>query len=244
MELSGGSGFSFEGYTCVFKGNGEVSSREEFLLREGSVKGLVPVVLYRENRDWVFVYDLDGGYSLGEILNRGEGLIGVSWFISLLELVGFCVSEFFFDVGGFFVVEDGIIMDFDDLSNIQLIYCPLYRGDFWGSFFYLFGCCFRDEVWFSSYLSGLDRFGGCYGIASVVSYLRGFVHCGSGVDDEGGLVVLDGEDGLGGGSKGRKGFLDVGYGFVLSYLEGASIRSLGLVVLVVFLVGVVFGFFV
>ena len=117
------SGFEFEGYTCLYRSRDILDSRDEFLLKEGKVPGLVPVFLYKENLDWVFVYDLEGGYTLGEIYGRGEKLIGVNWFVSFLEEVDFCVSEFFFDLEGFFI-STGFSFDFHlQCSAAVAIFC-------------------------------------------------------------------------------------------------------------------------
>ena len=229
-------GFEFEGYTCLYRSRDTLDARDEFLLKEGKVQGLVPVFLYKENLDWVFAYDLEGGYSLGEIYARGEKLIGVSWFLSFLKVVDFCVSEFFFNPEGFFVSMDTLLLDFDDLYKVRLIYCPLYKGDFWGSVLSLFGSIFREEVWFSDYLSGLERFGDSYSLGNFISFLKVFAE-----DSRGGSIPeelhIESE-------KPTKSIFDRGYLFLLDCLGKTSKISLVYIGLFVFLVGIIMGFLV
>ena len=235
-----GGGFVLEGYTLSFRGSGCLSGREEFLLREGRVPGLLSVFVYRENLDWVFVYELDGGYSLGEVVARGEGLIGLEWFVSFLGVVSFAVSEFFLVLDGFFVSLDSVVVGVGDLGVVGLVYCPLYGGDFWGSVLGLFGLLFRDEVWFGDYLVGLEGFNGCYGLDSFVGFLRGFMVGDGGVVPDG-LGLSDGGGVVGGSFVFSFGWLS---GVFLDWVVGLSVVGFCWCGLFLFLFGVVFGFLV
>lgn len=231
------SDFSFEGYTCVFRGNGGFSKRDEFLLRENEVESLVPVFLYEENLDWVFVYDLDGRYSLGDILNKGERIIGVSFFVSLLELVDYCIGEFFLELDCFFLSRESVMVGIDDLEEIKLVYCPLYKSDFWDSFFSLFGGCFRDEDWFEDYLSNLSRFDGKFTIRSFISYLGSYTSCEVLEENESKDMVM-------GEVNNRVSIFDRGYSFLLSWVSSASPIDLIFIVFVIFFIGIILSFLV
>ncbi len=170
--------FSVEGFSLVYRGRGSVSDRDAFLLKGGGVEFLLPVYFYRENLDFVFVYDLEGGYSLGERLSRGDGGFGVDDFVSILERVDYVSSEYFFDLSSFYMSPESLVYSMAD-GGCGLVYCPLYRGDFWGCVLSLFGSIFSGESWFMEYLDRLEALGNSYSISSFLTVVRLF---GSGCD--------------------------------------------------------------
>ena len=238
-------GFVRDGFALTFRGRGELDRREEYLLREG-VPGLVPLFFFREDLEWVFVYDLQGGYSLGDLEARGEGLVGVGVFVSILERIEFLVSEYFLVLEGFFLgVEEVVFVPGEGVpgsgslpGRVGLVYCPLFRGDFWGVFLSLFGSYFRGESWFGEYLTGLEGLGGSFSLSSFLVLVRSFVVC---VPLSGGVGVglLDDPE-VRVERRRRVGWFSLS-SFVLDWLEGAGVGSLVVVGGVVFLVGVVWG---
>ncbi len=170
--------FCVEGFSLVYRGRGSVSDRDSFLLKGGGVEFLLPLYFYRENLDFVFVYDLEGGYSLGEMLGRGDGGFGVDDFVSILERVDFVSSEYFFDLTSFYISPESLVYSMKD-GGCGLVYCPLYRGDFWGCVLSLFGSVFSGESWFMDYLNRLEALGNSYSISSFLTVVRLF---GSGCD--------------------------------------------------------------
>lgn len=177
--MSGGAvgDFCVEGFSLVYRGRGELVNRDAYLLKGGGVEFLLPLYFYRENFDFVFVYDLEGGYSLGERLARGDGAFGVDDFVSILERVDFVSSEYFFDLSSFYISPESIVYSMKD-GGCGLVYCPLYRGDFWGCVLSLFGSVFSGESWFMDYLDRLEALGNSYSISSFLTVVRLF---GSGV---------------------------------------------------------------
>ena len=178
--------FCVEGFSLVYRGRGSLSDRDAYFLKGNCVEFLLPVYFYRENLDFVFVYDLEGGYSLGERLTRGDGGFGVDDFVSILERVDFVSSEYFFDLSSFYLSPESLVYSMKD-GCCGLVYCPFYRGDFWGGVLSLFGSIFSGESWLMDYLDRLEALGGFYSISSFLSVVRLF---GSG--------VVDGIDGMGG----------------------------------------------
>lgn len=199
--------FCVEGFSLVYRGRGSLSDRDAYFLKGNGVEFLLPVYFYRENLDFVFVYDLEGGYSLGERLGRGDGGFGVDDFISILERVDFVSSEYFFDLSCFYISRESVVYSMDD-GGCGLVYCPLYRGDFWGGVLSLFGSIFSSESWFMDYLDRLEALGNNYSISSFLTVVRLF---GSGVGNsvDGGVsrgVIREGSDeGLVSGDRGGAG---------------------------------------
>jgi len=165
--------FCVEGFSLVYRGRGSVSDRDSFLLKGGGVEFLLPLYFYRENLDFVFIYDLEGGYSLGERLGRGDGGFGVDDFVSILERVDFVSSEYFFDLTSFYISPESLVYSMRD-GGCGLVYCPLYRGDFWGCVLSLFGSVFSGESWFMDYLNRLEALGNSYSISSFLTVVRLF----------------------------------------------------------------------
>lgn len=262
--------FCVEGFSLVYRGRGEVVSRDAYLLKGGGVEFLLPLYFYRENLDVVFVYDLEGGYSLGEKLSRGDGGFGVDDFVSILERVDFVSSEYFFDLSSFFISPESIVYSMAD-GGCGLVYCPLYRGDFWGCVLSLFGSVFSGESWFVDYLDRLEALGSSYSVSSFLTVVRLF---GSGVrpvsNSIGGSSVSEGDiaragsslgsggsgSGVGvfGGLLGSRSF-DVGgssnvassgfdwWSFVVSFI-GGGVGNVGCLVLLCLFVGFVLGLFI
>lgn len=166
--------FIFEGYTCMYKSKGEISPREEYLLKENTIDSLVPVFLYKENFQWVFSYDLQGGYCLSEIYSKEEDLINVYWFISLLEKINIDIKEFYLNKNSIYITKETILLDFNDLENMKVVYCPLYKGDFWTSILSLFGLLFRESIWFEDYLNNLNNLGSNFSIDSYILLLKNY----------------------------------------------------------------------
>ena len=206
--------FSVEGFSLVYRGRGELVNRDVYLLKGGGVEFLLPLYFYRENLDFVFVYDLEGGYSLGERLGRGDGGFGVGDFVCILERVDFVSSEYFFDLSSFYLSPESIIYSMKD-GGCGLVYCPLYRGDFWGSILSLFGSIFSGESWFGDYLDRLEALGSGFSISSFLSVVRFFGN-GGGVGVFGSVGDCGGvrDDGYGDGH-GCKGNSTGGFGGLL-----------------------------
>lgn len=270
--MSGGSvgEFCVEGFSLVYRGHGELVNRDAYLLKGGGVEFLLPLYFYRENFDFVFVYDLEGGYSLGEKLLRGASGFGVDDFVSILERVDFVSSEYFFDLSSFYISPESLVYSMKD-GGCGLVYCPLYRGDFWGSVLSLFGSVFSGESWFIDYLDRLEALGNSYSVSSFLTVVRLF---GSGVvsNSIGGSVsegdiartgrmgsgsLGNGCDGLGsgvfGGLLGSRSF-DLGdisnksssfdwWSLVLSFVVGGA-GNVGCLVLLFLFVGFVLGLFI
>lgn len=173
--MSGGEvgNFCIEGFSLVYRGRGEVVNRDAYLLKGGGVEFLLPLYFYRENMDFVFVYDLEGGYSLGERLGRGDGGFGVDDFVSILDRVDYVSSEYFFDLNSFYISPESLVYSMAD-GGCGLVYCPLYRGDFWGCVLSLFGSVFSGESWFMDYLDRLEALGNSYSVSSFLTVVRLF----------------------------------------------------------------------
>lgn len=269
--MSGGSvgEFCVEGFSLVYRGRGELVNRDAYLLKGGGVEFLLPLYFYRENFDFVFVFDLEGGYSLGERLVRCDGGFGVDDFVAILERVDFVSSEYFFDLSSFYISPESIVYSMKD-GGCGLVYCPLYSGDFWGSVLSLFGSIFSTESWFMDYLDRLEALGNSYSVSSFLTVVRLF---GSGVvsNSIGGSVsegegairsVYSKESGAAGGAfgglLGSRSF-DVGgntsdtnssflsgfdyWSLVLGFIAGGA-GNVGCLVLLCLFVGFVLGLFI
>ncbi|MDD2371129.1 MAG: hypothetical protein PHQ32_03910 [Firmicutes bacterium] len=226
-----GEGFCVEGFSLVFRGRGSLSSRDEFLLKGNGVEFFLPVYFYRDSLDWVFVYDLEGGYSLGERFGRNDGDISINDFISILERVDYVSGEYFFELGSFYISLESVVYSMKD-GGCGLVYCPFYVGDFWGSILSLFGTLFSGELWFGEYLNRLEGLGNNISIKSFVSMVGCFG--GGRVDGKGGNVncmgvegidcdrgvVGDGTIGYGGSMLSR--MFGVGHGSSISKDDGGS----------------------
>lgn len=249
-------GFVVEGFSLSYRGRGSVSVRDGFLLRGDGVEYLVPLYFYRDGLDMVFVYDLEGGYSLGERLDRGDGDIGVGDFVSILERVDFVSGEYFFDLCSFYVSRESVVYSMRD-GGCGLVYCPLYRGDFWGGVLSLFGSIFSNEPWFGEYLNRLEGLGVSFSIGSFVSMVgcfgdgRGSGNVNLLVDgvmnsgvSKGSLFCLNSsrEGGnKGSGSSGFGSLLGIDWwGLVVSFICG-GVGNLGFVVMFFLFVGFVMG---
>ncbi|KAF0092475.1 MAG: hypothetical protein FD141_659 [Fusobacteria bacterium] len=198
--------FCVEGFSLVYRGRGELVGRDAYLLKGGGVEFLLPVYFYRENLDFVFVYDLEGGYSLGERLDRGDGGFGVDDFVSILERVDFVSSEYFFDLSSFYISPESIVYSMDGCG---LVYCPFYKGDFWGGVLSLFGSVFSGESWFMDYLDRLEALGNSFSISSFLGVVRlfGSVCVGDSVSNDVGSVRSVGRiSSYGGNVSGGNGF--------------------------------------
>jgi hypothetical protein len=251
--------FCVEGFSLVYRGRGELSNRDAYLLKGGGVEFLLPVYFFRESLDFVFVYDLMGGYSLGERLSRGDGGFGVDDFVSILERVDFVSSEYFFDLSSFYISRESLVYSMKD-GGCGLVYCPFYRGDFWGGVLSLFGSVFSGESWFGDYLDRLEALGNSFSVSSFLGVVRLF---GSGVSDSSfGDSSVQGSNGSGsfGGLLGGRGFglgegiKEVGSGvgvlsgfdwwsFVLEFV-GGGFGNVGCLVLLFLFVGFVLGLFI
>lgn len=165
--------FCVEGFSLVYRGRGSLSDRDAYFLKGNGVEFLLPVYFYRESMDFVFVYDLEGGYSLGERLSRGDGGFGVGDFVSILERVDFVSSEYFFDLCSFYISRESVVYSMSD-GGCGLVYCPLYRGDFWGGVLSLFGSIFSGESWFVEYLDRLEALGSSFSVSSFLNVVRLF----------------------------------------------------------------------
>lgn len=262
--------FCVEGFSLVFRGGGSLSDRDAFFLKGNGVEFLLPVYFYRENLDFIFVYDLEGGYSLGERLARGDGGFGVGDFVSILERVDFVSSEYFFELSSFYISRESIVYSMSD-GGCGLVYCPLYRGDFWGGVLSLFGSIFSSESWFVEYLDRLEALGSSYSISSFLSVVRLFGDCGycvgksigsvecKGVMDSGGEVRSSGSGVFGGllggrvfgssfvnDSAGSAGGLFSGFDWwslVVAFI-GGGVGNVGCLVLLFLFVGFVLGLFI
>ncbi len=242
-------GFLVEGFSLSYRGPGSVSARDDFLLKGNGVDFLLPLYFYRDGFDMVFVYDLEGGYSLGERVNRGDGDIGVSDFVSILERVDYVSGEYFFDLSSFYISLESVVYSMKD-GGCGLVYCPLYRGDFWGSILSLFGSIFSNEVWFGEYLNRLEGLGSCFSIKSFVSMVgcfgEGRVGSGlvNGVVDRkvsGGSLFSVGGGNVGGVCSGKGGLLGFDWwGFVVSFVCG-GVGNVGFLVMFFLFVGYVMG---
>lgn len=224
-----------DGFVLTVRGRGVLDRREEFLLREGVVPGLVPLYFYREDLDFVFVYDLEGGYSLEELAGRGESLVSVGLFVGMLERLEFLVSEFFLELDCFLFDPRWVVFNGGD-GGVCFVYCPLLRGDFWSSFLGFFGGVFRGEVWFGEYLSSLERLGDGFSVGSFLEVVRCF---DEGVPERGGVGVSVLDDPV--VAKERKGRVFSLGSFVLGRLELLDRRVLLYVAGGVFLVGFFWG---
>lgn len=257
--------FCVEGFSLVYRGRGSLSDRDIFFLKGDGVEFLLPVYFYRENLDFVFVYDLEGGYSLGERLARGDGGFGVDDFIALLERVDYVSSEYFFELSSFYISRESIVYSMSD-GGCGLVYCPLYRGDFWGGVLSLFGSIFSTESWFVDYLDRLEALGSSYSISSFLSVVRLFGYGGESLDKRIGSVEASGEyegslgSGIFGGLLGGRGFgsssindaagsaggLFSGFDWwslVVSFV-GGGVGNVGCLVLLFLFVGFVLGLFI
>ena len=218
-----------DGFVLTVRGRGVLERRVEFLLREGVVPGLVPLYFYREDLDFVFVYDLEGGYSLEELAGRGEGFVSVGLCVGLLERLEFLVSEFFLELDCF-MFDPGWVVFGAGGEVGSFVYCPLMRGDFWVSFLGWFGGVFRGEGWFGEYLSSLERLGDGFSVGSFLEVVRVF---DGGVSLRGGVGVSVLDDPVVAKERKGRGF-SLG-SFVLGRLELLERRVL------LFVAGGVFG---
>lgn len=227
------SGFVQEGFTLSFRGSGVLSDRDVYFLEQGVLASLLPVCFYRENLDWVFVYDLEVGFSLGELAERGEALVSVSLVVSFLEGLLVLIEEFFLAPDGFLVSVDSLFVAHEGSSPL-FVYCPLFHGALMPQVLSLVALCFRGEVWFSKYLEGLEGLSGGLCLRSLVVLLGSFREPVVSTYVDG--VSTYGEGGSAGGSL----FVRV-FSFGVCWLSGLLPGQLLGVAGGVFLLGVVFG---
>lgn len=230
--------FRQEGFALTYRGEGTLTQRMDYFLSSGSLPHLLPVYHYRENLEWVFEYDLEVGYSLGELQERGEGLVTLSLVSRVLGCMETLVGEYFLEPEGFLVGMGSVFVSHGS-GELLLVYCPLYRGDFMGDLVGLFGLCFNGEGWFASYMEGLAGLGSGVTLGSYRSLVDSFLPKDPGVD---GKKILGGLLNRGDRVRSGRPWVVLLGDLVVDWVLGTSYRTLGILGVGVFLLGLVFGF--
>ncbi len=144
--------FRREGFALTCRGEGEISDREAYYLRNGVLEQLLPVLLYKENMTWVLEYDGEAGYSWEELESRGEEIFSLGFLLTFLEALEELIGEYFLTPEGFYLHPGGVYLKHDPGVLPLFAYAPVYRGDFRRGVLGLVSFAVRGEEWFGEYL--------------------------------------------------------------------------------------------
>ena len=144
--------FRREGFALTCRGEGEITDREAYYLRNGVLEQLLPVFLYKENMAWVLEYDGEAGYSWEELESRGEEIFTLGFLLTYLEALEELMGEYFLTPEGFYLHPGGVYLKHDPGIRPLFAYAPVYRGDFRRGVLGLVSFAVRGEGWFGEYL--------------------------------------------------------------------------------------------
>lgn len=113
----------------TIRGTGKITDGERYFLGAGNLKGLVPVFFYEEGFSHVFTYDLETGYSLQELKERGEGLVTLEIVVDIMERCLFMADQYFLSMEHFVIHEETILMNWEG-RELSLVYAPPWEVPF------------------------------------------------------------------------------------------------------------------